>query len=69
MKCNKEGNFLKIGYTGVAVGIQNLDFQEDSLGKFECEKIFTCYTSGAKSNRPGLETAIEFVRSGETPVV
>lgn len=25
--------------------------------------------SGAKSNRPGLETAIDFVRSGDTLVV
>lgn len=42
--------------------------QEDSLEKFGCES-FTDHMSGAKSNRPGLETAIEFVRSGDTLVV
>lgn len=40
-----------------------------SLEKFGCEKVFTDHMSGAKSNRPGLETAIEFVRSGDTLVV
>lgn len=65
----KEGDFLKIGYARVSTGLQNLDLQEDSLEKFGCEKVFTDHMSGAKSNRPGLETAIEFVRSGDTLVV
>lgn len=46
-----------------------MDLQEDSLEKFGCEKVFTDHMSGAKSNHPGLETAIEFVRSGDTLVV
>lgn len=62
-------NFLKIGYARVSTGLQNLDLQEDSLNKFGCEKIFTDHISGAKSNRPGLETAIDFVRPGDTLVV
>ncbi|MBD9927878.1 recombinase family protein, partial [Enterococcus faecalis] len=53
--------FLKIGYARVSTGLQNLDLQEDSLNKFGCEKIFSDHMSGAKSNRPGLETAIDFV--------
>jgi len=61
--------FLKIGYARVSTGLQNLDLQEDSLKKFGCEKIFADYMSGAKNNRPGLETAIDFVRSGDTLVV
>ena len=56
---------MKIGYARVSTGLQNLDLQEDSLEKFGCEKVFTDHMSGAKSNRPGLETAIEFVRSGD----
>ena len=60
---------MKIGYARVSTGLQNLDLQEDSLKKFGCEKIFTDHMGGAKSNRPGLETAIEFVRSGDTLVV
>ena len=69
MDIQKEGDFLKIGYARVSTGLQNLDLQEDSLEKFGCEKVFTDHMSGAKSNRPGLETAIEFVRSGDTLVV
>lgn len=60
---------MKIRYARVSTGLQNLDLQEDSLEKFGCEKVFTDHMSGAKSNRPGLETAIEFVRSGDTLVV
>lgn len=65
----KVGDFFKIGYACVSTGLQNLDLQEDSLKKFVCDKVFTDYMIGAKSNRPGLETAIEFVRSGNTLVV
>ena len=61
--------FLKVGYARVSTGLQNLDLQEDSLKKFGCEKIFTDYMSGTKSNRPGLEMAIDFVREGDTIVV
>lgn len=68
-KINKGVIFLKIGYARVSTGLQNLDLQEDSLNKFSCEKIFTDHMSGAKSNRPGLEMAIDFVRSGDTLVV
>ena len=60
---------MKIGYARVSTGLQNLDLQEDSLNKFGCEKIFTDHMSGAKSNRPGLEMTIDFVRSGDTLVV
>lgn len=61
--------FLKIGYARVSTGLQNLDLQEDSLTQFGCEKIFTDHISGAKSHRPGLEMAIEFLRPGDTLVV
>jgi len=61
--------FLKIGYARVSTGLQNLDLQEDSLNKFGCEKIFSDHMSGAKSIRPGLENAIDFVRPGDTLVV
>lgn len=61
--------FLKIEYARISTGLQNLDLQEDSLNKFGCEKIFTDHMSEAKSNWPGLEMAIDFVRSGDTFVV
>lgn len=51
---------MKIGYARVSTELQNLDLQQDSLTNYGCEKIFTDKVSGAKSNRPGLESAIEF---------
>lgn len=60
---------MKIGYARVSTGLQNLDLQQDSLKNYGCEKIFTDKVSGAKSNRPGLESAIEFSRSGDVVVV
>jgi len=60
---------LKIGYARVSTGLQNLDLQEDSLTSEGCKKIFTDKMSGAKSKRPGLESAMEFAREGDTIVV
>lgn len=63
------GMKMKIGYARVSTGLQNLDLQQDSLTNYGCEKIFTDKVSGAKSNRPGLESTIEFARSGDVVVV
>lgn len=60
---------MKIGYARVSTGLQNLDLQEDSLTSEGCQKIFTDKVSGAKSKRPGLESAMEFAREGDTIVV
>ena len=60
---------MKIGYARVSTGLQNLNLQEDRLNAYGCEKIFNDYMSGSKSKRPGLDTAIEFARSGDTIVV
>ncbi|UBH16588.1 recombinase family protein [Macrococcus armenti] len=60
---------MKIGYARVSTGLQNLDLQQDSLKNYGCEKLFTDKVSGAKNNRPGLESAIEFARSGDVVVV
>ena len=60
---------MKIGYARVSTGLQNLDLQKDSLNQFGCEKIFIDQLSGAKSKRSGLESAIEFARSGDLIIV
>ena len=60
---------MNIGYARVSTGLQNLDLQKDSLGKYSCEKIFTDHISGSKKDRPGLKSAIEFSRPGDTIVV
>ena len=60
---------MKIGYARVSTGDQNLDLQMDALNKYECDKIFTDKMSGARSDRPGLEEAMKFMREGDTLIV
>jgi DNA invertase Pin-like site-specific DNA recombinase len=60
---------MLIGYARVSTDDQNLNLQQDALRAAGCEKIFEDYISGAKANRPGLNSAIEMVRAGDTLVV
>lgn len=60
---------MLVGYARVSTQDQNLDLQKDALLKAGCERIFTDVMSGAKSDRNGLEEAIQFMRSGDTLVV
>ena len=58
-----------VGYARVSTGEQNLDLQADALTQAGCEKIFTDPMSGAKAERPGLQEAFAFVRTGDTLIV
>ncbi len=49
---------MLIGYARVSTQDQTLDLQTDALEQAGCEKIFTDTTSGAKSERPGLQEAM-----------
>jgi DNA invertase Pin-like site-specific DNA recombinase len=60
---------MLIGYARVSTGEQNLDLQTDALTQASCEKIFSDEMSGAKAERPGLQEALAFVRTGDTLVV
>ena len=60
---------MKIGYARVSTEDQNLHMQEDALKSTGCEEIFTDIASGAKSQRPGLDKALNYVREGDTLVV
>lgn len=60
---------MKIGYARVSTADQHLRMQEDALKSAGCEEIFTDVASGAKSQRPGLDKALEYVREGDTLVV
>lgn len=48
---------------------QKVDPQIDELKKEGCEKIFTDKVSGAKTERPGLQEALEFLRKDDSLVV
>jgi DNA invertase Pin-like site-specific DNA recombinase len=60
---------MLIGYARVSTIEQTLDLQQDALRQAGCEQVFTDHISSAKSERPGLNQALEFVRSGDILVV
>jgi DNA invertase Pin-like site-specific DNA recombinase len=60
---------MLIGYARVSTQEQTLDLQTDALTRAGCAKLFTDTTSGTKSERPGLQEALNHVRAGDTLVV
>jgi DNA invertase Pin-like site-specific DNA recombinase len=60
---------MNIGYARVSTQDQTLALQKDALEKIGCNKIFTDTASGTKSERKGLDEALEYVREGDTLVV
>jgi DNA invertase Pin-like site-specific DNA recombinase len=58
-----------IGYARVSTEDQHLHLQQDALNTVGCLKIFTDTASGAKTERKGLEEAIDYVREGDILVV
>ena len=60
---------MLVGYARVSTDEQTLNLQNDALQASGCQHIFTDTASGAKRDRPGLDEAIHFVRSGDTLVV
>jgi DNA invertase Pin-like site-specific DNA recombinase len=60
---------MLIGYARVSTHEQTLNLQQDALQKAGCNKIFTDTASGAKTQRIGLEEALNYVRKGDTLVV
>lgn len=60
---------MKIGYARVSTVDQHLRMQEDALRSAGCEEIYTDVISGSKSQRPGLDKALAYLREGDTLVV
>src|SRR5436309_585310 len=60
---------MLIGYARVSTQEQTLNLQKDALEKIGCTKIFTDTASGVKTERKGLDDAIQFLRAGDTLVV
>lgn len=63
------GEVMKIGYARVSTVDQHLRMQEDALKSAGCEEIYTDVVSGVKSQRPGLDKALSYLREGDTLVV
>lgn len=60
---------MLIGYARVSTYDQNPDLQKDALSKAGCKKVFTDTVTGVASERPGMESALEYLREGDTLVV
>jgi DNA invertase Pin-like site-specific DNA recombinase len=60
---------MLIGYARVSTHEQTLNLQQDALEKAECRKIFTDTASGAKTERKGLDEALNYIRKGDILVV
>ena len=60
---------MLIGYARVSTHEQTLNLQRDALQQAGCSKLFTDTASGAKTERIGLEEALNYVRKGDTLVV
>jgi DNA invertase Pin-like site-specific DNA recombinase len=60
---------MLIGYARVSTHEQTLNLQRDALEKAGCTRIFTDTASGAKTERIGLDEALNYVRKGDTLVV
>lgn len=60
---------MLVGYARVSTDDQNLNLQRDALNQAGCEQIFEDQLSGAKAERPGLYSALQYARAGDTVVV
>jgi DNA invertase Pin-like site-specific DNA recombinase len=60
---------MRVGYARVSTPDQSLSPQLDALEQSGCGKIFHEVASGAKAERPALQAALDYVRSGDTLVV
>ena len=58
-----------VGDARVSTFEQILDLQRDALNAAGCTKIFTDTASGGRSDRSGLQQALDYVREGDVLVV
>ena len=60
---------MLIGYARVSTDDQDFALQEDALKNVGCNKIYYDKMSGARSERPGLREALDYLRDGEDCLV
>lgn len=60
---------MLIGYARVSARDQKPHLQLDALQQAGCERVFEETASGAKRERPELQAALDFMRSGDTLVI
>ncbi len=60
---------MNIGYARVSTNGQTLELQLEQLGKAGCEKIYRETASGARTDRPQLQSLLKGLQPGSTLVV
>ena len=67
----RKGKGRLIGYARVSTQDQDLNLQRDALKQYECREdyIFVDQASGARAQRPGLETCLETLQKGDVLLV
>jgi DNA invertase Pin-like site-specific DNA recombinase len=60
---------MLVGYARVSTQDQTLNLQKDALKQSGCTKIFTDTASGTKTERKGLQEALDYARKGDVLVV
>jgi DNA invertase Pin-like site-specific DNA recombinase len=60
---------MYIGYARVSKEDQNLDLQKEALQRMGCKKIYQDHITGIRSDRLGLNQALEQLRENDTFVV
>ena len=60
---------MLIGYARVPTQDQSLDLQLDALRQVGCERVFTDQATGARAQRPGLDSALSHLRAGDVLVI
>jgi DNA invertase Pin-like site-specific DNA recombinase len=58
-----------VGYARVSTIDQNPAMQLDALAAAECVEVFEDRASGARADRAGLRSALEYVRDGDVLIV
>ena len=58
-----------VGYARVSTLDQDSALQLDALTAVGCTKIFDDCASGARTDRPGLQRALDYVREGDVLIV
>lgn len=61
--------YAPVGYARISTAEQSLAPQIDALKAAGCGEIFEDCVSGTKTDRPGLNEALDHLRSGDTLIV
>jgi len=59
----------KVGYARVSTIDQDPSLQLDALAAAGCVKVFEDRASGARTDRPGLQAVLDYVRDGDVLIV